>query len=229
MFPRVEAVKALLSRYADAEGCVTPRVVDGLVRLAGLNAREAALRNRVRVREAADEADELAVGAVEDPSPEGTDPSNPAGPELRPKLAAGDFAAAVAVALAVLEGDRFQLRPENRLLNAEAEVGLGVLVRGGANMVAREPAKEELGGLPPGDIGIRARNCLVLHNQRLVHSMLWGYLEAVRDFERDGRAEVVFTWSPDGERGGSTGPSRWWVLEGGSDKVAAFTDAKFFG
>ncbi|WP_193241460.1 FG-GAP repeat domain-containing protein [Streptomyces phaeolivaceus] len=50
----------------------------------------------------------------------------------------------------------------------------------------------------------------------------------VRDFDRDGRAEVVFGWSPVGERGGSTGPSRWWVLEGGTDTVTAFTDAKFF-
>jgi hypothetical protein len=54
------------------------------------------------------------------------------------------------------------------------------------------------------------------------------HFTAVRDFDRDGRAEVVFSWSPYGDRGGSTGPSRWWVLEGGTDKVAAFTDAKFF-
>ncbi|MDX3134594.1 VCBS repeat-containing protein, partial [Streptomyces europaeiscabiei] len=52
---------------------------------------------------------------------------------------------------------------------------------------------------------------------------------AVRDFDKDGRAEIVFSWSPDGEWGGSKGPSRWWVLEGGTDKVAAFTDAKFSG
>lgn len=50
----------------------------------------------------------------------------------------------------------------------------------------------------------------------------------VRDFDRDGRAEVVFSWSPEDDRGGSTGPSKWWVLEGGTDEVAAFTDAKFF-
>ncbi|WP_055614941.1 sigma-70 family RNA polymerase sigma factor [Streptomyces phaeochromogenes] len=184
VFPCVGVVQELLSRYVDAEGYVTPRVLDGLVRLAGLDAREAAaLRNGARVREAAVEADEVAVGAVEDPSPEGTDPSNPTGPEPRPKMEAGDFAAAVAVALAVLEGDRFQLRPENRLLNAEAEVGLGVLVRGGANMVAREPEKEELSGLPPGDIRIRARNCLVLHNQRLVHSLLRSHLEQGLEYD----------------------------------------------
>jgi hypothetical protein len=51
---------------------------------------------------------------------------------------------------------------------------------------------------------------------------------AVRDFDRDGRAEVVFSWFPDGDRGRTEGPSRWWVLECGIDRVAAFTDAKFF-
>lgn len=47
-------------------------------------------------------------------------------------------------------------------------------------------------------------------------------LAAVRDFDRDGRAEVVLNWSRDG-----LGPSRWWVIEGGGDEVAAFTDAEF--
>ncbi|MFD3309448.1 sigma-70 family RNA polymerase sigma factor [Streptomyces sp. NPDC058694] len=184
VFPRVEVVRALLSRYADAEGYLTLRVVDGLVRLAGLNAREAAaLRNGVRVRESTAEPDGVAVGAVEDPSPGETEPPDPAGPETRPESEAGDFAAAVAVALTVLEGDRFHLRPENRLLNAEAEVGLGVLVRGGASGVAREPEKEELSGLPSDDIRIRARNCLVLHNQRLVHSLLRGYLEQGLEYD----------------------------------------------
>ncbi|MDQ1029727.1 RNA polymerase primary sigma factor [Streptomyces umbrinus] len=184
VFPRVEVVRALLSRYADAEGYLTLRVVDGLVRLAGLNAREAAaLRNGVRVRESTAEPDGVAVGAVEDPSPGETESPDPAGSETRPESEAGDFAAAVAVALTVLEGDRFHLRPENRLLNAEAEVGLGVLVRGGASGVAREPEKEELSGLPSDDIRIRARNCLVLHNQRLVHSLLRGYLEQGLEYD----------------------------------------------
>ncbi|MFM9451496.1 FG-GAP repeat domain-containing protein [Streptomyces europaeiscabiei] len=47
-------------------------------------------------------------------------------------------------------------------------------------------------------------------------------LAAVQDFDQDGRADVVLGWSRDG-----LGPSRWWVIEGDSDEVAAFTDAKF--
>ncbi|MEU6885385.1 hypothetical protein ABZ918_09295 [Streptomyces viridosporus] len=39
---RVVLARGLLSRYADAEGCVTSRAVEGVVRLAGLSAREAA-------------------------------------------------------------------------------------------------------------------------------------------------------------------------------------------
>jgi len=39
---RVLLAPRLLARYGDAEGWVTPQVVEGVVRLAGLSAREAA-------------------------------------------------------------------------------------------------------------------------------------------------------------------------------------------
>jgi hypothetical protein len=53
-------------------------------------------------------------------------------------------------------------------------------------------------------------------------------LVAVQDFDQDGRAEVVFKWSREDYLSyGGLEPSRWWVIEGGSDEVAAFTDAKF--
>lgn len=52
VFPRLRPVRALLARYADADGYVTPRVVDGVARLAGLTAQEAArLRVEALVRE----------------------------------------------------------------------------------------------------------------------------------------------------------------------------------
>jgi hypothetical protein len=52
-------------------------------------------------------------------------------------------------------------------------------------------------------------------------------LVAVQDFDRDGRAEAVYNWSREEDLVGMKGPSRWWVIEGGTDEVAAFTDAKF--
>ncbi|CAM5372219.1 hypothetical protein SVIOM342S_10319 [Streptomyces violaceorubidus] len=49
--PVGDVVRALLSRYADPEGYVTPRALDGVARLAGLGAPEAAaLRAGARVR-----------------------------------------------------------------------------------------------------------------------------------------------------------------------------------
>ncbi|MGQ5229448.1 hypothetical protein [Streptomyces sp. yara] len=40
--PRVARARVLLARYADADGCVSSRAVEGVVRLAGLNSKEAA-------------------------------------------------------------------------------------------------------------------------------------------------------------------------------------------
>ncbi|MFF5012638.1 sigma-70 family RNA polymerase sigma factor [Streptomyces sp. NPDC001165] len=71
-------------------------------------------------------------------------------------------------------------RPENRLLTAQEEVGLAVLVRGGTN---EEPEQETLSALPPEDIRIRARDCLVVHNQRLVHSIVPRYLEQGLEYD----------------------------------------------
>ncbi|MEW1642108.1 sigma-70 family RNA polymerase sigma factor [Streptomyces sp. NPDC091219] len=174
VFPRVREVRALLSRYADAEGYVTARAVDGVARLAGLNARETAvLHSGARLRE-------TAVAERPEPS-EDPEPPRSAGPEIVQET--GDLAAAVAAARVVLDEDRFRPRPENRLLSAEAEVGLAVLVRGGPSRIAHEPEKAELSGLPPDDIRVRARDCLVLHNQRLAHSILRGYLEQGLEYD----------------------------------------------
>ncbi|MEU8654182.1 sigma-70 family RNA polymerase sigma factor [Streptomyces sp. NPDC048737] len=206
-------MRALLRRYADPEGYVTSRALDGVARLAGLNPRDAAaLRAGARVRGAAaatvEAAADAATGgeAVRDeaaaPVAEaaGTGPTAlvdtkeheledvPEGePFLLPDAATagdlGDLAPAVAAALTVLEDDRFRRRPETRLLSAEAEVGLAVLVRGGPDHVAEEPHGDTLSGLPSDDLRIRARDCLVLHNQRLVHKMVPRYLEQGLDYD----------------------------------------------
>ncbi|MCX5334569.1 hypothetical protein [Streptomyces sp. NBC_00140] len=107
VFPRVRAVRALLSRYADAEGYVTERAVDGVARLAGLDAKEAeALHSGARLRETAVLTEEQSEGP--EPS-EGPELPEPAGLEV--VRDAGDLAAAVAAARAVLAEDCLRRRP----------------------------------------------------------------------------------------------------------------------
>jgi RNA polymerase sigma factor (sigma-70 family) len=189
-----DVVRALLSRYADPEGYVTARALDGVVRLAGLGAPEAAaLRAGARLRSdavttaaAAVTSAETAVkpSDVEEHAPEDGAEDEPFPlPDTETGRGIGDLTAAVAAALAVLENDRFRRRPETRLLSAEAEVGLAVLLRGGPDRMTEEPDDDTLSGLPPDDLRIRARDCLVLHNQRLVHKMVPWYLEQGLDYE----------------------------------------------
>ncbi|WP_306191316.1 sigma-70 family RNA polymerase sigma factor [Streptomyces sp. MK5] len=190
---RVVMARALLSRYVDAEGHVTARAVDGVVRLAGLDAREAAqLRADASVLRAADgDAEGAEVGAGADdaedaergPMKDGAPPQVVEAPEKAASAAEGDLAHAVAAALAVMEHDRRERRPEKRLLSAEAEVGLAVLVRGGAERVGQEADEEELKALPSDDLRIRARDCLVVHNLRLVHSIVRSHLEQGLDYD----------------------------------------------
>ncbi|MFE5005480.1 sigma-70 family RNA polymerase sigma factor [Streptomyces sp. NPDC056696] len=232
--PRLAPVAALLGRYADAEGCVTARALEGVVRLAGLNAREAAaLRGAATVRaeegstqttvEVVPVAGHDGSGTVEgaraagqtmaaENSPAAGQPSAaealpaavefpstkernteewPDGPGDEPMLEPSEavvptgtgLAAAVAAARAVMREDRFRRWPEKYLLTAEEEVGLGVLVRGGcASGMGEEPDQETLNALPPDNIRICARDCLVLHNQRLVRSMIPRYLDQGLDY-----------------------------------------------
>lgn len=183
VFPGADLVRALLLRYADTDGYVTSRVVDGVARIAGLGARQTdALRSWAKVRDTDGDA------ATNDPLTEKTQPEGEGGePSASGKPGAGvegrDIAAAVVAALAVLEEDRFRRRPGDSLLKAEAEVGLAVLLRGGVERMAQEPDAEELNRLPSGDLRTRARDCLVLHNQRLVHSLIRSYLEQGLDYE----------------------------------------------
>ncbi|MER5802789.1 sigma-70 family RNA polymerase sigma factor [Streptomyces mirabilis] len=203
VFPRLDRVLILLGRYADTDGYVTSRALEGVIRLAGLDAREeAALRAAatVRTEEAAETTGEGA-GAAEDDDQvtdegavqagEHVEEAWPDGPEGEPSSepsqvvvrTENDVAAAVAAARSVLEEDRFRRRPDKYLLAAEEEVGLSVLLRGGADTMADEPDKDTLSGLPPNDIRVRARDCLVLHNQRLVHKLVPRYLDQGLDYD----------------------------------------------
>ncbi|MET7635712.1 sigma-70 family RNA polymerase sigma factor [Streptomyces sp. NPDC005078] len=89
----------------------------------------------------------------------------------------------MSAALAVLEVDRTTRRPENRILTAEQEVGLTVLMRGGVDHVGEETSDAEMAALPDTDVRRRARDCLVAHNQRLVHSLARHYVEQGLEYE----------------------------------------------
>ncbi|MGW5971705.1 sigma-70 family RNA polymerase sigma factor [Streptomyces sp. NPDC055186] len=209
VFSRVQSVRNLIKRYLDADGYVASRVLDGVVRLAGLQAHEAAqLRAGTPVRDPEAERDperpepeqrsgggagetEASEGAREDgregylgeTEADEPDRADPEGENPAVETAPGDLAAALAAAHAVLDADRYERHPANRLLSAQAEVGLAALIRGGADHIARVVDEEELKALPPDDLRIRARDCLVLHNQGLVHSLVRLYLEQGLDYD----------------------------------------------
>ncbi|MFF0450625.1 sigma-70 family RNA polymerase sigma factor [Streptomyces sp. NPDC004609] len=185
---RVGAARALLARYADGEGRVSTRAVEGVARLAGLDARETReLRESARLlpEEGSGEhapgarAGHAGTGAVEAGSGRGPDAEAGAG-------GGGDtrgLARAVAAARAVLDDDRFTRQPGRRLLTAEEEVGLGVLIRGGAAAIVVAPTEREVADLPATDIRIAARNCLVAHNTRLVWKIATRYAEQGLDMD----------------------------------------------
>ncbi|MBA2946496.1 sigma-70 family RNA polymerase sigma factor [Streptomyces sp. PSKA28] len=182
----------MLRRYVDADGLVTSRAVDGVARLAGLGAGEAEeLRATAVVRDVVAAAVDGGEAGINSPSVPTrvleTEASAQAVEMGAPTQAvgteAGDLTAAVAAAMAVLAQDRIRRRPESYLLKAEDEVGLAVLLRGGADRAAQEPDTEELRSLPYGDIRVRARDCLVLHNQRLVHKLVPRYLDQGLDYD----------------------------------------------
>ncbi|MFD6078840.1 sigma-70 family RNA polymerase sigma factor [Streptomyces hydrogenans] len=187
----------LVARYAVA-GVVTEHVVAGVARLAGLGtAGTAALRAGAAARFAV-----VASHAAADTTPASGDPAQAAGGRAPssgdaaaaepgppapasdgPAITADGLDAAVAAALRVLDEDRFTRRPAKAVLAADAEVGLSVLLRGGVDRVGVEPTAEELAALPPDDVRRRARDCLIAHNQGLVHSLARKHLEQGLEYE----------------------------------------------
>ncbi|MFB7361842.1 hypothetical protein [Streptomyces hydrogenans] len=175
----------LVARYAVA-GAVTEDVVAGVARLAGLGAAgTAALRTGTAARftlvashtaaEATPASGDAAPASGDAGPPSGdaatTEPGPPEPASDGPAISADGLDAAVAAALRVLDEDRYTRRPAKAVLAADAEVGLSVLLRGGVDLVGVEPTAEELAALPPDDVRRRARDCLIAHNQGLVHSL----------------------------------------------------------
>ncbi|MFE2523783.1 sigma-70 family RNA polymerase sigma factor [Streptomyces sp. NPDC059382] len=186
MTGRVLAAHALLGRYADAQGRVNATVVEGVARLSGLTPAETpSLREAARTQEAT-ETPRGRVVREEAVRAEATEQPPAAEPELAdweefdpdqdpdsgsPTRPLGDVGRAVRAAQAVLNEDRFTRRPEKRMLTAEEEVGLAVLVRGGADRIESRPTDAEIAALAATDLRVMARNCFVVHNQGLAHSI----------------------------------------------------------
>ncbi|MER6213689.1 sigma-70 family RNA polymerase sigma factor [Streptomyces sp. NPDC001674] len=168
---RVAAAQALLSRYTDPQGHVSATVVEGVARLAGLTPGESDSLRGAAWPYVLPSATEVEAAEGEDFVPD-LELDQEGDPEhASPVRPLGDVGRAVRAALAVLNEDRFTRRPEKRLLTAEEEVGLGVLVRGGADRIDSRPTEAEVAALPATDLRVRARNCLVVHNQGLAHGI----------------------------------------------------------
>ncbi|WP_329625302.1 sigma-70 family RNA polymerase sigma factor [Streptomyces sp. NBC_01255] len=209
----------LVARYAVA-GSVSERVVTGVARLAGLTASESAeFRARATAR--------FSVRA--EPSPtESPARSEPVAAASRPDaltVLPDGLSPAVSAAMKVLDEDRFTERPEKRVLTAAEEVGLSVLLRGGAARVGVEPTARELADLSPQDIRRRARDCLIAHNQGLVHSIVRGYvdqgLEYADLFQHGvlGLINAVRKYDPSQGNKLST-YATWWIRQAVSRAVA---------
>ncbi|MET8728975.1 sigma-70 family RNA polymerase sigma factor [Streptomyces parvus] len=181
---RLAQARAMLGRYADADGRVGKLAHDGVVRLHGLGpaeARELSVHfpiTRPRPVDAAAWQDRV-VGS-------GAKPSEAARKGRGgPVMSAGDgsLREAVLAARAVLEADRWRRDRGARLLGAQEEVGLSVLLRGGAGDLGRDISKEEIAALPYGSDAWRAHECLVLHNVRLVWKIAQTYQGRGLDIE----------------------------------------------
>lgn len=173
---RLEHALALVRRHIPA-GPVTCEQLSRFGKLAGLDIEEiASLPERARKAGIAVQDEEpatpwpeptTALGREPEPAPEFTPESN--GPTH-------DFPPAVVAARRLITDDRFRAEPGRRLLSATEELGLSILLRGGIDRVDVEPTDEELAALSADDVRRVARDTFVLHNTRLVYSILQGYL-----------------------------------------------------
>ncbi|MEV2278787.1 sigma-70 family RNA polymerase sigma factor [Nocardiopsis sp. NPDC049922] len=128
-----------------------------------------------------------------------------------------ELSTVVAEARRVLAEDREKRRPEQRILSAQAEVGLAALMRGGQSLGS--PLTEaELAALEPADERRLAYEAMVLHNQRLVYSLAGKFGGQGLDYEdlaQHGmrglmRAAVKF----DGGQGNKFSTyATWWIRQ----------------
>ncbi|MFB7109202.1 sigma-70 family RNA polymerase sigma factor [Streptomyces sp. NPDC056291] len=175
---RLAQARQMLARYADADGTVNRLAHDGVVRLHGLGPGEA----RELTADFPITRPRPPVQAVTDSQVRPVAPSSapaPIGGKKRAPFAASvmdtRLADAVRAARIVLEADRRRRNPDKVMLRAEEEVGLAVLLRGGADLLTRDVPSEEIKALPRDSERWRAYECLVLHNRRLVWKIALGH------------------------------------------------------
>ncbi|MEV0691697.1 sigma-70 family RNA polymerase sigma factor [Streptomyces sp. NPDC050388] len=192
---RLAQARRMMARYADADGAVGKLAHDGVVRLHGLGPAEAReltadfpiTRPRPLGASVRTVTSTPSLPAVsESPASSTASSKSPVGKKrARSPLSAVDdgLSGAVRAARAVMEEDRWRRNPGKVVLKAEEEVGLAVLLRGGADRLGRDVPAEEIAALPRDSERWRAYECLVRHNQRLVWKIALGYQERGLDIE----------------------------------------------
>jgi RNA polymerase primary sigma factor len=193
---RAERVMGLVRRSA-ADGSITEEQLLRLAFLCGLTEGESKELPAV-VRRAGINVVRMDVRA---PAPSDQDAGPiPLGPDSSetPTVSwtGSDLESAITAAHRLLDEDTRNLHPQKRLLRAEEEVGLCVLLRGGVDQLEVQPEDELFAQLPPHDIRRRARDAFVLHNQGLVRDMVKKYLDqglAQEDLEQHGFAKLMHT------------------------------------
>lgn len=228
--PRVSAIVRLARRYVH-DGSITETVFDGIIRISGLDRKEIDEFSMVLHESGISIICSSKWGVVEEERETACDvesakgggnergETEPAGSVPRPReaLEQPEMREAVEKARMILAWDRRSRRPDQRLLTAQEEVGLTVLMRGGSSLDA-ELDETDLAVLESTDERRRAYEAMVLHNQRLVYSLALKYegqgLES-DDLVQHGmrgllRAAVKF----DGGRGHKFSTyATWWVRQ----------------
>ncbi|MFE4411334.1 RNA polymerase sigma factor RpoD/SigA [Streptomyces sp. NPDC056821] len=183
---RLGQARRMLARYADADGTVSKLAHDGVVRLHGLGPAEARELTAdfpiTRPRPPRTSVQAVTGGQARPvapaPAPSSASSMSPTGKKRAGSaVSATDdrLSGAIRAARAVLGEDRWRRYPGKVLLKAEEEVGLAVLLRGGADRLDRDIPAEEMAAVPRDDERWHAYECLVLHNQRLVWKIAQGY------------------------------------------------------
>ncbi|MEV0593696.1 sigma-70 family RNA polymerase sigma factor [Nonomuraea cavernae] len=169
---RLERALALLRRHIPT-GHVTREQLSRFGRLAGLDTEEIASLPEHAKKAGITVPDEKRTPARSEPA---STPRREPKHAPQPTGLTYDMPRAVAAARRLISDDLFRADPGRHLLSGTEEIGLSILIRGGVDRAGVEPTDEELSALPADDIRRVARDTFILHNTRLVYSILLGYL-----------------------------------------------------